>query len=153
MNIFIINLINLFMRKSIFKLMSAAFALAAVTSCSDDLSLQSNKIDSNADLVAAFDGNDDVKTRLGMLEVEGANPWDQGNAAGWSWVFTKNDKLRVFTMASMEYQNYQLVPVPVKVSLTLRPNRLNCPKANRSMLLLTLSSLMPSLHYLMALRD
>lgn len=109
MNIFIINLINLFMRKSIFKLMSAAFALAAVTSCSDDLSLQSNKIDSNADLVAAFDGNDDVKTRLGMLEVEGANPWDQGSEAGWSWVFTENDKLRVFTMSSMEYQSYQLV--------------------------------------------
>ena len=97
------------MRKSIFKLMSAAFALAAVTSCSDDLSLQSNKIDSNADLVAAFENDDDVKTRLGMLEVEGNNPWDDPLGSGWAWAFTTGDKLRVFTMQSMEYQSYDLI--------------------------------------------
>ena len=101
------------MRKSIFKLMSVVFAMAAVTSCTDDLNLQSSKFNSDADLVATFENDDDVQTRLGMLEVEGTNPWDEpwysANSSGWSWVFTPDDKVRVFTMASMEYQYYQLI--------------------------------------------
>ena len=98
------------MRKSIFKLMSVVFAMAAVTSCSDDLNLQQpSRISSNADMVATFGNGDDAMTRLGMLEVEGANPWDSKSAAGWSWVFTEGDILRVFTMGSMEYQHYELV--------------------------------------------
>ena len=97
------------MKKRIFKLMSAAVVLAAMTSCSDDLSIGNKTISSKADLVATLTGDDEAVTRLGMLEVEGHNAWDEKSASGWKWVFTENDKVRVFTMQSMLYQSYELV--------------------------------------------
>ena len=100
------------MKKSIFKLMSAAVALAALTSCSDDLGLGSGaKINSNADLVATLttDDADRAYTRMGMLERKGDNPWASKSAAGWNWVFTEGDVVRVFTMESMRYQKYDLI--------------------------------------------
>lgn len=89
--------------------MSAAVVLAAMTSCSDDLSIGNKTISSKADLVATLTGDDEAVTRLGMLEVEGHNAWDEKSASGWKWVFTENDKVRVFTMQSMLYQSYELV--------------------------------------------
>ena len=97
------------MKKRIFKLMSFAVVLTAMTSCSDDLSIGNKAINSNADLVATLTTDDEAVTRLGMLEVEGHNAWDEKSASGWKWVFTENDKVRVFTMASMQYQSYELV--------------------------------------------
>lgn len=99
------------MKKSIFKLMSAAVALSTLASCSDDLGFGNSPILSNADMVATLTTDDDGfnPTRMGMLEVEGDNPWASKGAAGWKWVFTENDLVRVFTMESMKYQKYQLI--------------------------------------------
>lgn len=99
------------MKKSIFKLMSAAVALSTLASCSDDLGFGNSPILSNADMVATLTTDDDGfnPTRMGMLEVEGDNPWASKSAAGWKWVFTDGDKVRVFTMESMMYQKYQLI--------------------------------------------
>lgn len=96
------------MKKRIFKLMSFAVVMAAMASCTDDLGIGNKTYSSNADLVATLTSDEDV-TRLGMLEVEGHNAWDEKSASGWKWVFTENDKVRVFTMQSMLYQSYQLI--------------------------------------------
>ena len=102
---------NLIMKKRFFKLMPVAVALAALTSCSDDLGIGNSnaRFSGDADLVATLNTDGDVATRLGMKEVEGHNPWDEKAAANWNWVFTEGDKVRVFTMKSMEYQSYELI--------------------------------------------
>lgn len=91
--------------------MPVAVALAAMTSCSDDLGIGNNsaRFSGDADLVATLNTDGDVATRLGMKEVEGHNPWAEQDAANWNWVFTEGDKVRVFTMKSMEYQSYELI--------------------------------------------
>lgn len=99
------------MKKGIFKLMTAVFAMAALASCSDDLGLgnSAQKL-GKADLTATLVDLDNSKfTRMGMLETaDGQNPWSNGAAAGWGWAFTDGDQIRVFSMESMTYELYNL---------------------------------------------
>lgn len=95
------------MKKGIFKAMAAGVALTALTACSDDLSISQNKFGKKADLTATF-VDSPVNTRLGMLEKEGDNPWASGRNAGWSWVFTEGDKVRVWSMEAMTYNVYNI---------------------------------------------
>jgi len=100
------------MKKGFFKLMTAAFAMVALASCSDDLGLGNDapKL-GKADLTATIMELDNSKfTRLGMMEtVDGMNPWEDGKDAGWSWAFTEGDQIRVFSMEAMTYEVYNLV--------------------------------------------
>ena len=95
------------MKKGIFKAMAAGVALTALTACSDDLSISQNKVGGKADLTATF-VDSPVNTRLGMLEGAGDNPWASGRNAGWSWVFTEGDKVRVWSMQAMTYDVYSI---------------------------------------------
>ena len=100
------------MKKGFFKLMTAAFAMVALASCSDDLGLSNDAPNlGKADLTATIMDLDNSKfTRLGMMEtVDGMNPWKDGNAAGWGWAFTEGDQIRVFSMEAMTYEVYNLV--------------------------------------------
>ena len=99
------------MKKGFFKLMTAAFAMVALASCSDDLGLGNSAQNvGKADLTATLVDLDNSKyTRMGMLETaDGQNPWSNGAAAGWGWAFTEGDQIRVFSMESMTYELYNL---------------------------------------------
>lgn len=92
-------------------MMTAAVALLAMVSCTDDLGLNTAKQQSDADLTATFDEPGFSLTRFGMYEG-GVSPWqaaEQGKPSDWKWVFTKDDQVRVFTLDKMIYNYYNLV--------------------------------------------
>ena len=95
------------MKKVFFKAMAVGVLMTALASCSDDLNVDQPKLAGKADLTATFEAAA-VNTRLGMLEVEGHNPWAEGKQAGWSWVFTEGDKVRVWSMEAMTYDVYNI---------------------------------------------
>lgn len=82
--------------------------MTALASCTDDLSVSQGKFAGKADLIATLDDGA-VNTRLGMSEVEGHNPWAEKGRAGWKWVFTEGDKVRVWSLKSQEFEVYNLI--------------------------------------------
>lgn len=95
------------MNKKFLKLMAVTAALTGLASCSDDLGLTKSGVQ-KGDLTATFEESYEGTTRLGMLEKDGNNPWAAGNAAGWGWVFTTGDKVRVWSLEAMTYEVYNL---------------------------------------------
>jgi len=96
------------MKKAILKAMAAGVLVTAFASCTDDLSVSQGKFAGKADLIATLDDGA-VNTRLGMLEVDGHNPWVEKKDAGWKWVFSKGDKVRVWSLKSQEFEVYNLI--------------------------------------------
>lgn len=85
--------------KNLSKFIMAAVALTTMASCSDDLGIGSNRIKlSDADLVGTINVSDEVQTRAGMLET----------SEGRSFVWTKGDSVRVFTLDALTYHSYTL---------------------------------------------
>ena len=95
------------MKKNFLKLMAVTAALTGLASCADDFGLGQTAVQGKADLTATFESYDNA-TRLGMLEKDGDNPWASGDAAGWGWVFTTGDKVRVWSLEAMTYEVYNL---------------------------------------------
>ena len=86
------------MKKSIFKLMSAAIVATALVSCSDDLGINSAKQQSKADLTATIENTLPV-TRMGMVETAGGI----ADIDNWGLGWTEGDLIRVFTVNQLVY--------------------------------------------------
>lgn len=91
------------MKKSIFKLMSAAIVATALVSCSDDLGINSAKQQSKADLTATIENTLPV-TRMGMVETAGGI----ADIDNWGLGWTEGDLIRVFTVNQLVYNQYKL---------------------------------------------
>lgn len=89
--------------KSISKFFVAAVAVTALASCSDDLGLGSNGLTGNADMVASLETTSDAFTRMAMNEA-GTDAYGGKKDLVWS----KDDKIRVFTLDKLSQDIYQL---------------------------------------------
>ena len=90
--------------KKIYVLMTAALTVGAMVSCSDDLGLESQKVNKGG-LTATIDSPvDRMATRLGVQQdggVQGGNK---------TVVFGNNEQLRVFTLNQLQQDLYQINP-------------------------------------------
>lgn len=87
--------------------MSAAIVATALASCTDDLSINSNKV-GKADLTATIEDAFPI-TRMGMIE-KGTAPYaaTADNPSTWGLGWTTGDQIRVFTVKQLAYNYYEL---------------------------------------------
>lgn len=94
--------------KKISKFMTAALAVVALASCSDELNLEKAAVEArqNADLVARLATDNDSPTRIGIAnEVT-----DNGRLVDFDLFWSEGDQVRVFTLESQTYNTYKLDP-------------------------------------------
>lgn len=98
--------------KGIFKLMTAAVAVGALASCSDELDVQKAAVQARqqADLIGTLSTG--ANTRIGIQETA----FDNGRLADFELRWTEGDQVRVFKLDNMTYNTYELDPATAGTS-------------------------------------
>lgn len=98
--------------KKISKFMTAALAVVALASCSDELNLEKAAVEArqNADLVARLATDNDSPTRIGIANEVHEYGLDDGRLVDFDLYWSEGDQVRVFTLESQTYNTYKLDP-------------------------------------------